>query len=111
MIGVLQAIQPFIRYANQLVSLLAIVREDRDAMVHVDADAQGKRMQLFRKYRATRRLSASAWSESVCGKSSANSSPPIRKAESEVRSAFLSVVAAARKTSSPRGWPCFRLLL
>jgi len=50
MIGVLQAIQPFIRYANQLVSLLAIVREDRDAMVHVDADAQGKRMQLFRKY-------------------------------------------------------------
>src|SRR5216683_18564 len=45
---------------------------------------------------STRRLRAMACAGSVCGRRRANSSPPMRKAESEVRKAFWRVAAAAR---------------
>ena len=52
-----------------------------------------------------RLLSANAWGASVCGSKRANSSPPKRNAESEVRRDLRSVEATARNTSSPRRWP------
>ena len=45
----LQAIEPFIGYADELVGLLAVVRENCDAMIHVDAHAERQGVQDFGK--------------------------------------------------------------
>ena len=45
----------------------------------------------------TRRLRARACAASVCGSNKANSSPPIRNAESEVRKAFCKVLRSGTK--------------
>jgi hypothetical protein len=47
MVGVLQAIEALVRYANQLVSLLTVLREHGDAVVHVDANAQLQGLKRF----------------------------------------------------------------
>jgi hypothetical protein len=51
MVGVLEAVEALVRNANQLVGLLAILRESGDAVIHADADLQLQRVQHFGKNR------------------------------------------------------------
>jgi hypothetical protein len=51
MIGVLQTIEAFIGNANQLVRLLAVLREGGHTMVHANAHAQLQRLEHFEKNR------------------------------------------------------------
>jgi hypothetical protein len=63
MVGVLQPVEAFIRNADKLIGLLAILREYRDAMVHVDADTELQGVQRFGKHG----FDAAAKSENAIG--------------------------------------------
>ena len=54
---------------------------------------------------AARRAMRAAASRSARGRTSANSSPPMRKAESVVRQAAATAPAVARRVRSPAAWP------
>lgn len=49
-IGVFESIKAFVGYADQLVGLLAILRERGNAVIHADADAKLQRLQHFNEY-------------------------------------------------------------
>src|SRR5215469_785351 len=103
---VLLAVKALVRNPDELICLLRVLREDCDAVVHADGHFKLERPEHLGKNGFNAAAEGKSLLRIRLQQEQSNSSPPIRKAESEVRSAFLSVAAAARNTSSPRGWPC-----
>jgi len=45
----LNAVETFVRDANQLIGLFGILRENRDAVIHADGDGKLQWLQQFQK--------------------------------------------------------------